>query len=125
MSKTSPRNIKGILSVSQRGTGHLKVEGEKLDLMIDEEDLGGAFHGDSVEVLIDQKKNTGKVIKIISRLKDGFSGILKKERTKFILVPDDIKMYTNIEIKEKDLNGAKVGQKIYVEVVSWANTKDL
>jgi ribonuclease R len=114
------KKIEGIISISSKGIGYIKVPNYKEDPEINFEDLNTALNGDTVEVIIDSPKK-GKVLKIISRAKIGFSGILEKENGIFFLKPDDTRMYTDILIPTEKLNGAKAGQKIYVEIVSWEN----
>jgi ribonuclease R len=121
--------LEGIISISAKGTGYVKVPtrvgtpakvGE--DIEIDFKHLNTALHGDVVEVTLHAKSHgriTGEVSKIISRAKKAFAGIIETENKLFFLKPDDTKMYTDILIHEKNLNGAKIGQKVFVEIVSW------
>ena len=116
----------GTISVTAKGTGYVKTLDDKDDIEIDFKHLNTALHGDSVEILLHKKKRertTGEVIKIIKRDKLGFSGVLEKENGIFFLKPDDTKMYTDILIPEKLLNGAKVNQKVYAEIISWEDSK--
>ncbi len=117
------------------------------DPEIDSKHLNTALHGDMVEILLHPKskgrppyakgygeaRQTAEVTKIISRAKTRFAGVLETSPDLrppsplrrgtggevFFLKPDDTKMYTDIFIPEKMLNGAKNGQKVFVEIVSW------
>ncbi|MFZ2205003.1 MAG: ribonuclease R [Minisyncoccia bacterium] len=114
----------GIISVNSKGTGYVKVEGLKEDPEIYFKDLNTAMHGDMVEILLHPKgsgRQTAEVTKIISRLKMGFAGVLEEENGVFFLKPDDTKMYTDILIPQKVHGDAKVGQKVYVKIVSWVD----
>ncbi len=126
--------VKGIISISAKGTGYVKVPDYEEDPEIDFKDLKTALHGDTVEIFLRGKgkgRITGEVSKIISRAKIGFSGVLQKVGPpvktggptfcKFFLKPDDTKMYTDILVPEKMLNGSKAGQKVYVEITSWVD----
>ena len=144
--KNHHRTAVGIISISSKGTGYVKILNktptfEKVgvptvnvrnDIEIDFRDLNTALHGDTVEIVFYPKsheRQRGKVIKIISRAKIGFSGVLNTKDLSpsagggksfvFFLKPDDIKIYTDILIPEKELNDAKVGQKVYVKIISW------
>ena len=44
---------------------------------------------------------------------------MEQENYMLFLKPDDTKMYTDILIPKENLNGAKVGQKVFVEIISW------
>ncbi len=118
--------LQGVISISSKGTGYIKVPDQEEDIEIEHKDLNTALHNDTVEFSINPKgggRRTGEVNKIISRAKIGFSGVLEKEKGAFFLKPDDTKMYTDILISEKNLNGAKIGQKIYVEIISWQDSE--
>ena len=96
------------------------------DPEIDFKHLNTALHGDMVEIILHPKgggRQTAEVSKIISRAKMHFAGILEKEKNMFFLKPDDTKMYTDILIPEKSLHSAKIGQKVFVEIVSWLDPR--
>ncbi len=140
-SKKMPPKLEGIISVSAKGTGYVKIEGYEDDIEIDFHDLNTALHGDTVEVKLHAKKDkrlTGEIVKIISRAKNNFVGVLEEEKNLevlplqrgktsgskiFFLKPDDTKMYTDILIPEKMLSGAKIGQKVFVKIISWSDPK--
>ncbi|KKR70361.1 MAG: Ribonuclease R [Candidatus Nomurabacteria bacterium GW2011_GWB1_40_7] len=122
--------LEGIISVSAKGTGYVRVLDQKDDIEIDFKHLNTALHGDMVEISLHQKgkgRITGEVTKIISRAKTRFAGILEEDPSTslragtniFFLKPDDTKMYTDILIPEKFLNNAKTGQKVFAEIVLW------
>ncbi|MFA5778165.1 MAG: ribonuclease R [Candidatus Paceibacterota bacterium] len=122
--QTSTNKQQGIISVSAKGTGYVKVLNQKDDIEIDFKHLNTALHGDVVEIVLHKKgkgRITGEVVKIISRAKTRFAGILEAENRMFFLKPDDTKMYVDILIPEKFLNNAKTGQKVFAEIVSWSN----
>jgi len=118
--------IEGIISITTKGIGYVKTINQEKDIEIDFRHLNTALHNDKVQIILHPKRDkrlTGEVSKIISRVKIGFSGVLEKEKGIFFLKPDDIKMYTDILIPEKMLNSAKAGQKVYVEIISWKDAK--
>ncbi|MFA5999738.1 MAG: ribonuclease R [Candidatus Paceibacterota bacterium] len=112
----------GIIAVTAKGLGYVVIPGLKEDIEIDNKHLHTSLHGDTVEIILHPKmhgRQTGEVIRIISRAKNAFAGVLEKEGSVFFLKPDDNKMYTDILIPEKALGGAKLGQKVFVQLVSW------
>jgi ribonuclease R len=131
--------LQGTISISGKGTGYVKILDAKSpalptgrsnktgnDIEIDSRHLNTALHGDTVEIILHPKnKNriSGEVLKIISRAKIGFAGILETENQITFLKPDDTKMYTDILIPKESLQGAKLGQKVFVEIVSWPDAK--
>jgi len=118
--------LQGTISISSKGTGYAKVLDQENDIEIDSRHLNTALQGDTVEILLHPKSKgrvVGEVTKIISRAKTRFAGILEMEDKLFFFKPDDTKMYTDILIPKESLNGAKAGQKVFVEIVSWLDAK--
>jgi len=122
--KKHQNNLTGIISISAKGTGYVKVLDRKDDIEIDFRHLNTALHGDTVVVKIHGKmrsRTSGEVIKIISRAKTKFVGTLSEKNKLFFLKPDDTRMYADILIPQKFLNGAKTGEKVFAEMLSWTN----
>jgi len=126
--KKEIKRFQGIISITQKGTGYVAIDGSKKNIgedpEIDYKHLNTALHGDTVEIILYPKGNTrqsGEVLRIINRNKIGFSGVLEEENGIFFLNPDDTKMYTDILIPEKMLFGAKNGEKVFGEIVSWSD----
>lgn len=112
----------GIISLTSSGTGYVALEETKIDIEIDARHLNTAMHGDTVEILIHKKhkgRDSGEVIKVISRNKLGFGGVLVREGGQFFVIPDDTKMYSDIFIAKEHTNHAKVGQKVFAEIIFW------
>lgn len=118
--------LEGVISISSKGTGYVKIDEYKEDIEIDFRHLNTSLHGDNVEIIIHPKihdRITGEVIKILSRAKNGFAGVLEEENGILFLKPDDTKMYTDILIPKEMSNKAKVGDKIFVKIISWKNSE--
>ncbi len=127
--------------MSSKGTGYVAVFDNKIpiskrinvpvknigkDPEINFRDLNTALHGDVVEIILHSKRRSrqsAEVSKVISRAKNNFTGILEQENNMFFLKPDDTKMYTDILIPKKALNSAKIGQKVFGQIVSWKDSK--
>ncbi|MEK7140877.1 MAG: RNB domain-containing ribonuclease, partial [Patescibacteria group bacterium] len=140
--KKNKTKIEGVISVSTKGTGYVSMM-EKAptpggvgvptksvgkDIEIDFRHLYTALHGDTVEILLHPKssgRQTGEVSSIIKRAKVGFAGVLETENNILFLKPDDTKMYTDILIPEKSSGGAKIGEKVFAEIVSWENRETM
>lgn len=96
------------------------------DPEIDFRHLNTALHGDTVEIILHPKgpgRQTAEVSKIISRTKIRFAGVLEEENKMFFLKPDDTKMYTDILIPKMSLQGARAGQKVFAEIISWLDPR--
>lgn len=124
---THKKELIGTISLSAKGTGYVTLigntKGDKIkDIEVDFKHLNRALNGDTVELVLHPKRNnrlTGEVKNIVSRAKSGFAGIIEKENNLCFFKPDDTKVYTDFLIQECNLGGAKIGQKVFAEIVSW------
>ncbi len=124
--KSKGNRLEGTISISSKGTGYVAVDGIATDFEVSQEDLSTALHNDTVEIslrgtLSGRKK--AEVIRVLKRAKTRFVGVLQKEDSVIFLCPDDTKMYTDILIPESSLNGAKLGEKVFVEITSWKDPR--
>lgn len=121
--KSQHNRKEGIISISSKGTGYVRVLELKEDPEIDFRHLNTALHGDTVEITLHPKSSArrqgAEVSKIIFRAKTGFAGVLEKDKGMFFLKPDDPKMYMDILIPKNSLGGAKAGEKVFAKIVSW------
>ncbi len=125
--KISNNEIEGVISISHKGFGTVRSKGRDEVIEIDHSFLHTACQGDIVKVILHPKKvgeiEKGEVIEILRRSKKGYAGILEKENNIYFLVPSDLKMYADILIPEDKLNGAKIGQKVFVKINEWKDAK--
>lgn len=132
--------FEGNIMVTRKGTGFLNIGENKKDrtkdIFIDRQFLNTALNGDEVKVALHAKKSreglmTGEVVEIEARAKAGFAGKLEADtsaslstgKDAYYLVPDDLKMYTDIVVLKENLGGAKVGEKVFVEIIHWRDSK--
>lgn len=113
----------GELHVKTHGYGFLLTpEGEE-DVFISLKNMGTALHGDLVKVQLFARSNKrrpeGKVIEVLQRKRRYIVGTLKQGKHFYFLEPDDLKITRDIYVHESDLNGAKAGQKVAVEIDVW------
>lgn len=125
--------IKGIIKITPKPMGFLVVEDtDNPDTIIFEENLNCALDKDDVLVEIvgkdfsrGQRRNKGKVIKILKRNKTNFVGTLKKDGVGFVLIPDDFKFYKKIDLivdsKNKFIGDIQENKKALVELKEWTN----
>jgi ribonuclease R len=117
----------GRLVITPRRFGIVTTEGKEEEILILQENLGGAAHGDTVEVSLYAQstkrkerdaKLEGEVIRIITRAIKIFVGTLKRVRRQFFVVPDNKRLSREILIARENLLEAKEGDKIVVEMIS-------
>ena len=120
---TEEKELTGKFSCSGRGYGFVETaEGE--DLYIPEEETGGAFHGDTVQVRLltsgGGKRREARVVRILNR---GLRQIVgsydcRKENYGFV-VPDNRRIPCDIFIPKGCSGGASDGQKVIVEITDY------
>ena len=79
------RYIEGIISISHKGVGRVKVNGADEIVEVEHSFLRTACHGDTVKVLLHPKVKDevaqGEVFEILRRSKIGYAGVLEKENS--------------------------------------------
>lgn len=128
--KTAMKNSKRVVGTfisNHRGFGFVEVDGREDDLYIPEDKVNGAYHLDTVEVVLLQK-NTGKrqeaeVIKILERGTNTIVGTFQKNKTFGFVIPDNQKLAEDIFIPIEDSKGAVDGHKVVVELTDYGNER--
>ena len=119
--------LEGTISISSKGTGYVRVEGEADDIEIDPSFLNTALHGDRVKIVLHPKRPgkrlMGEVLEVLVRAKPGFAGTIETVNGIFFLAPQDTRMYTDIIIPKDKLNGAKHGDKVFAVITLWTDPK--
>lgn len=125
--KHGSRYIEGIIHISHKGIGKVRIQHTDDIVEVDHSFLHTACNGDTVRVLLYPKskdsEQRGEVSEILRRSKKGFSGVVEKEHDTYFLIPSDLKMYSDIVIPTDKLNGAKIGQKVFVAITEWKDSK--
>ncbi|MEK7390517.1 MAG: ribonuclease R [Patescibacteria group bacterium] len=131
--------IIGQITVSSRGTGYFKIPGDDKvteDIEIDNQFLRTALNGDEVEVVLlprvksapsgkekgREERQKGEVVRVISRARDNFVGVVEINAGVFV-VPDDRRMYRDILIPASESMGSKAGDKVHVKLFAWTDPK--
>lgn len=127
--------IVGRLKKNRKGFGFLVSQNpDQEDLFIPSGDLNGAMNQDQVIVRIRKPaemneltgvnyRAEGQVIRILERYREKFVGTLKKSKHFFYVHPDDPLFGGDIFIPDKAVNGAKIGDKVMVQIKSWPDTQ--
>ena len=125
--KSVPEVKEGIFSGTMRGFGFVQIEGED-DVFVPEKDTKGALHGDTVLVQIASnmekgKKQEGKIVKIVKRDAIFVVGTFEKSKNYGFVVPDNLKLGSDIYIAKEHTKGAVNGHKVYVKITDYGNEK--
>lgn len=117
------KSYTGTISINTKGIGFFIIPETEETLEIQIKNLARAFNGDTVEVQKLGKKvrdrEQGKVIKLVSRVRDEFVGKIQKTDKATFLIPDDKKMYLDIIIDPKSTVKIPDGAKVLVKIIDW------
>lgn len=118
--------VEAILDLISSGAGYARLIGGGDDVYVPEHALGTALHGDRVLIRFHKERGRpeGKVLQVLERRRTRFVGKLEKRGAALVLKADDPKMEHPIVIGEKDLKGAKPGEKVVVEMAPWTHVKE-
>ncbi|MDG1571514.1 ribonuclease R [Robiginitalea sp. M366] len=123
-----PTSFTGTLDVNSQGNGYVVTEELEEDIFVSYPNLNRAFHGDTVEVQLFQKRKQsrpeGKILKVVKRKKTAFVGIVDTYKSFAFVRPTDHRMYTDIFVRLDDLQGAKEHEKVLVEMLDWPEDAD-
>ena len=113
----------GTIDFTQRGAAYVVVEELNEDVYISKSLTAMALDGDTVTIeLIRQKKGSrleGKVLEVVERKRTEFVGTVQKMRKFAFIIPDNSRLHVDFFVPQNDLNGAKDGDKVLVELVDW------
>ncbi|KNY28473.1 ribonuclease R [Pseudobacteroides cellulosolvens] len=117
--------ITGRLQGSDRGFGFVIPDEEEAgDVFISGDSLHGAMHNDRVIARINKsntggKRAEGEVIKILKRANTSIVGTFESSKYFGFVIPDDRRITSDIFIPKDEINGAKSGEKVVVELIKW------
>ena len=119
--------LNGVLHIHPDGYGFVVPKKKKLgDVFISARNIGAAFDGDTVEVVLFAKhkgKNLeGQIIKILERKRTEVTGTLQKSNSFYFIRPDNFNQQRDIYIDETNLGKAKVGDKVVVGNIEWTTS---
>ena len=121
--KNENQPLVGTFTAHARGFGFVTVEGQEEDIFIGEDDLGGAFHNDQVEIVITKspagKRKEGKVIRILSHGTTRLVGYFERSKNFGFVLPDNQKFVKDVFVPLERSKGAVTGHKVVVELTKY------
>ena len=114
----------GTYRKNQKGFGFVKIDNQEEEIYIAKENSLNALNEDTVQIEIispkqEDKKEEGKVIKIIRHEKDTVVGTFQKNRNFGFVVPDDKNFGTDIYISKSNWGKARNNHKVLVKIVKY------
>jgi ribonuclease R len=128
---------KGIIEVTRSGMGFVTVENFPVDILVRQNDLNTALHGDTVSVQVKESKHGGKriqgiVTEVLRRRQIEFMGKLQMNMARpdeksgpgfaFFTAETDRPM-PDIYIPKQNFNGAKDNERVVVRMLEWEPDK--
>jgi ribonuclease R len=116
--------LSGTLKIHSEGYGFVSSSKKKLgDIYIAGRNIGPAFDGDKVEVVLFAKQKgkslAGQIVKVLKRKRKEILGTLHKAKSFYIVNPDDSYIHRDIYVDETNLNNAKENDKVIVGNIVW------
>ena len=112
-----------------KGFGFVELMDENgEDIYIPEEETGGAFHGDKVQVALKKenkpgKRREGRVIKVLERGNREIVGTFQESAGFGFVVPDNQRFLRDIFIQKENFLGARNQDKVVVEIRDYGTRK--
>ncbi len=123
--KSNGKVLTGTFISNAKGFGFVEIEGKEEDLYIPEDKTGGAFHKDTVEVVLlpasGGKRQEAQVIKVLSRGMTQVVGTYQKSKNFGFVIPDNTKLAQDIFVPKERSKGAVDGHKVVVELTDYGN----
>jgi ribonuclease R len=116
--------IIGNFQFHKNGFGFVVPKNKQIsDVFISGRNIGAAFNGDKVEVVLFAKQKgkniEGQIVNVIRRKRKEFAGILKKSKSFYFVTPDGADIHRDIYVDKDKLGGAKNGDRVVVGDISW------
>ena len=139
--KGDNQQLIGTFISNAKGFGFVEIEGREDDLYIPEDKLGGAFHKDTVQVVLlsggqgssgngssggrsgnGGKRQEAQVVRIIARGMTQVVGTYQQSREHYgFVVPDNHKLPQDIFVPKERSKGAMNGHKVVVEITDYGS----
>ena len=118
---------------SRRGFGFVRVPDMTNDIFIPADAVYGAFHGDTVKLVItdygrrggkaDKKSAEGRIVGIEKRGFTEIVGTFQRSKKYGFVVPDNVKIGCDIYVAREYFGKAKTGDKVVVKIESYGDYK--
>ena len=121
-SKGQNPTVTGVYEAHPRGFGFVRIEGDEEDIFIPETKTNGAFHQDTVQVIVRPsrgKRKEGQIIKVLSHGITTVVGTYERGGNFGFVRPDNQRILKDIFVPMERSKGAVDGHKVVVELTSY------
>lgn len=123
-SNKAEEELTGVVDHVSSRFAYVRIDPEKPDIYIKGRDLGSAVDGDTVQVIVFSTRHgehpEGKVTKVLKRARSRFVGKIEVSQNYAFVIADARKIHTDFFIYPENVHGARSGDKVIIEVTSWA-----
>jgi ribonuclease R len=120
---SSKSYITGIVDMKPSGKAFVITDELGEDVVVMPNNTNKALNGDKVKVFVfpkrKERQTEGEIVEILERAKSKFVGIVRMSGKFAFILPDNNSMPVDIFIPTENLNGAKDGEKVLVEITEW------
>ena len=121
--KSEKKYETGVFTSHPKGFGFVTIEGMDEDIFIPAEQVNGAMHMDTVQLVISPttggKRREGTITKILSNGMNEVVGTYEDNKTFGFVVPDNPKIAKDIFIPKERSMGAVTGHKVIVAITDY------
>ncbi|MDI6401700.1 ribonuclease R [Balneolaceae bacterium ANBcel3] len=122
-------SLSGVFSATRHGTGFVSVDGYDEDIKIPPRFTGTALDKDTVRIsLLPHSKSDrteGKVTEVLKRGKKFFVGTFQREKSTYLITPDDKSANIEFFVHPDQINEAKHNDKVTFRLVDWLHPRSL
>jgi len=115
--------VTGTVDMTANGSAYIVTDEFEKDIYVPHTHTNTAFEGDTVKVKLRKgkfkSKPDGEIIEIVERKQTKFVGELELTDAFGFVVPDNPKVRVHFFVNLKDINNAKNGEKVIVELDEW------
>lgn len=118
----------GTIDIITSGAGYVRLpEKGQNDVYVPQHNIGTAMHGDTVRIKLQDgrgSKSEGRVLEVLKRRRTEFVGTIKEHLGHTVMVADDLRVQNPFLIPPSELNGAKPGDKVVMELGVWKDARE-
>lgn len=114
--------FEGILSIAKGGYGFVDIE-KNNGVFVSQDNMMGAFSGDRVKARLIKSKGRDEceIVEILKRGITIITGIYIEEKSRRIVRPYNSKIAVDFKVKKEHINGAKNGDLVVCDILSYGN----
>jgi ribonuclease R len=120
------KTLTGKIKAIRGHTAYFIADTNNLEVEIPTRQINTAMSGDKVEIKLFKKNKTGvhegEVLKVISRAKNYFVGVIEITEKGILVVPDDRRVKISVKIAKEKSGTLKNDDKVRVKITKWVQT---